>query len=171
MTDILVDPTDRFRAFVVFANVANELGREILCGSEDASRNNISLNLGKPNFDLLEPAEVGRGGVDPNSGVGRKKFTKFLCLFRTQVVCNDVDLVTCWLTPHDLGEEIDEVRAGVKCTGFRQRLFGVIVQSVVERKSSIGAAGRRWEHRVEAIHPLHGALLGDAEYSGVYRGV
>ena len=50
MTDILVDPTDRCRAFVVFADVANELAREILYGSETVSRNNIALNLGKPNF-------------------------------------------------------------------------------------------------------------------------
>jgi hypothetical protein len=61
MTDILVDPADRSRGFVVVAYVARGLARQILYRSEDASRNNVALNLGKPNFDLVEPARVGRG--------------------------------------------------------------------------------------------------------------
>lgn len=142
MTGILIDPTDWCRAFVAFADVADEPGREILYGSEDAPRNNITLNLRKPHFDLVDPTEVGRRGMNPNRGVGRKEFTNFLCLISTQVVGNDVDLVTCRLAHYDLSEELDEVRAAVECTVFRHHLFGVIVQSVVERKSSISAAGR-----------------------------
>jgi hypothetical protein len=58
---ILVDSTDRCRALVVIADVANKLASEILFGSEDASRNVIALNLGKPYFDLVDPAGVCRG--------------------------------------------------------------------------------------------------------------
>jgi hypothetical protein len=61
MTDILVDPADRSRGFVVVADVAHELARQILYRSKDSSRNNVALNLGKPNFDLVEPARVGPG--------------------------------------------------------------------------------------------------------------
>jgi hypothetical protein len=39
MADILVDPADRSRGFVVVAYVAHELARQILYRSEDASRN------------------------------------------------------------------------------------------------------------------------------------
>jgi len=80
MTDILVDPTDRYRGFVVVADVAHELAGEILYRSEDTSRNNVALNLGKPNFDLVEPTGVGRGVVDPNSGIGLEEFKTLLVL-------------------------------------------------------------------------------------------
>ena len=118
MIELIVDPTDRCRAFVVFADGANELARESPYGSEDASRDNIALNLGKPNFDQVDPAGVGRGRVDPNSGVGLKEFRDFLSPVCSQVVRNDVDLVTCRLTHHDPCEEIDEVRAGWAFAGF-----------------------------------------------------
>ena len=88
MTDILVDPADRSRGFVVVAYVAHELARQILYRSEDASRNNVALNLGKPNFDLVEPARVGRGVVDPNSGIGLKEVNDFLSLMCTEVIGN-----------------------------------------------------------------------------------
>lgn len=53
MGGILVDPTDRCRRLVVVADVAHELARTPLYGSEDPSGNNITLNCGEPNFDLL----------------------------------------------------------------------------------------------------------------------
>ena len=55
MSDIFVDPTYRCRSFVIVADVAHELARKILYGSEDTSRNNVALNFGKPNFDLIKP--------------------------------------------------------------------------------------------------------------------
>ena len=178
MTDILVDPADRSCGFVVVAYVAHELARQILYRSEDASRNNVALNLGKPNFDLVEPARVGRGVVDPNSGVGLKEVKNSLGLVCTQVIGNNVDLATCRLTRHDLGKEIDELGAGVTWAGFSQHLSALSVQSTVERKRSMavvleampfGAAGRKGQNRVQAIQRLDGALLVDAEYSGVHR--
>lgn len=167
MTDILVDPTDRCRGFVVVADVAHELAREIPYGSEDASRNNVALNLGKPNFDLVEPTGVGRGVVDPNSRVGLKEFKNFLGLMRTQVIGNDVDLATRRLTHRDLCKEIDELGAGVACAGFRQHLSALRVQRAIERKRSMavvleampfGPAGRKGQNRVQAIQRLDGAL-------------
>ena len=92
MTDILIDPADRGRRVVVVAYVAHELARQILYGSEDASRNNVALNLGEPNFDLVEPARVGGGVVDPNSGVGLKEVKNFLGPVCTEVIGNNVDL-------------------------------------------------------------------------------
>ena len=178
MTDVLVDPTDRSRSLVVVADVAHELAREILYGSEDTSRNNVALNLGKPNFDLIEPAGIGRGVMDPNGRVSLKEFKNFLGFVCTQVIGNHVDLATCWLTHHDLCKEIDELGTGVPCAGFRQHLAGLSVQSAVERKRSMavvleamsfGPAGRKWQNRVQAIQRLDGALLVDAEYSGVHR--
>ena len=99
---------------MVFADVANELTLETLHGIEDASGNNIAINFGKPNFDLVDPIRVGWGIMDPYSGVSLKELKKFLPLIRTRVDDNDVDLATCWLTAHDLCEEIDELRSREK---------------------------------------------------------
>src|SRR5260221_4524082 len=102
---IFIDPTDGCRSFVVVADVAHKLAREILYGIEDTSRNYVALNFGKPNFDL--------------------------------VIGNDVDLATWRLACYDLCKEIDELCAGVACTGFSQHLSGFGVPGAVERKRSM----------------------------------
>ena len=167
MSNIFVDPTDRCRSFVVVADVAYELARQIFYRSEDTSRNNVALNLGKPNFDLVEPGGVGRGVVDANRRVGLKEFKNALGLVRTQVIGNDVDLVTCRLARHDLCKEIDELSAGMAGTGFSQHLSGLSVQSAIERKRSVavvlkampfGPSGRKGQNRVQTIQRLDGTL-------------
>jgi hypothetical protein len=82
MIDIFVDPPDWGGGFIVVTNVAHQLAGEILYRSEDTSGNNVTLNLREPNFDLVKPAGVGRGIVDPNCGVSLKKFKDFLGLVR-----------------------------------------------------------------------------------------
>src|SRR5260370_41761367 len=78
MTEVLVDPTDRCRGLIVVADVTHELASEILYGGEDTSRNNVALNLGKPNLDLIEPAGIGRGVMDANGRISLKEFKNFL---------------------------------------------------------------------------------------------
>ena len=98
MTEVLVDPTDRCRGLIVVADVTHELASEILYGGEDTSRNNVALNLGKPNLDLIEPAGIGRGVMDANGRISLKEFKNFLGFVGTQVIGNHVDFATCWLT-------------------------------------------------------------------------
>jgi hypothetical protein len=112
MIDIFVGPTDWGGGFIVVTNVAHQLARQILYRSEDASGNNVTLNLREPNCDLVKPAGVGRGIVDPNRGVSLKKFKDFLGLMRTQIVGNYVDLTTCRLAIQYLSQKIDKLRAG-----------------------------------------------------------
>ena len=76
MIDIFVDPTDWGGGFIVVTNVAHQLAREILYRSEDASGNNVTLNLGKPIFDLVKPTGVGRGIIDPNCGVSLQEIQR-----------------------------------------------------------------------------------------------
>jgi hypothetical protein len=177
MSDILVDPTDGCRGLVVVADVTHELACKVFDRSEDTSGNHVTLNLGKPNFDLVKPTGVGRGVVNPNCAVSLQKFKDFLRLVRAQIVGDDMDLTTCRLALYDLRKEIDELGAGVACAGFRQDLSGLSVQSAVERKSSMAvvleampfsAAGRKWQNRIQAIQRLDGALLVHGEDSGMH---
>src|SRR5260370_4033172 len=137
MTEVLVDPTDRCRGLVVFADVTHELASEILYGGEDTSRNKVALNLGKPNLDLIEPAGIGRGVMDANGRISLKEFKNFLGFVGTQVVGNHVDFPTCWLTTYDLRKEVDELATGMAHAGFGQHLAGLSVQSAVKRKGSM----------------------------------
>src|SRR5258705_12143811 len=66
MVDILVSPPEGCCGFVVLLDVADELSRQIGFGSEDSSSNDMALNFGKPDFDLIEPARIGRSVMNPN---------------------------------------------------------------------------------------------------------
>jgi hypothetical protein len=118
MRNIFVDPADGRGGFVVVADVAHQLTREIPHRSEDTSRNNLALNLGKPNFYLIEPAGVGRGVVDTDRGVGFKEFRNSLGFVRTQIIDNNVDFATRGLTGYDLRKEIGKLGTGVASTGL-----------------------------------------------------
>src|SRR5260221_2735102 len=163
MTDVLVDPADRGRSLVVVADVAHQLVCEILYGGKDTSPNNVVLDLGTPNLDLIEPAGIGRSVMDPNGRVSLKEFNNFLSFVCTQVIGNHVDLEPCWLTNHDLCKEVDELGTGVPCAGFSQHLAGLSVQSAVERKRSMAVvledmsfcpAWRKRHNRVQTIQRL-----------------
>ena len=127
----------------------------------------MALNLGKPNFDLVEPAGVGGGVVDTDGRIGLKKFRNSLGLVCTQVIGNYVDFATRWLTGHDLRKEIDELGTGVASTGLSQHLSALSVERGVKRKRSMaiifeampfGPAGRKGQNRVQAIQCLDSTL-------------
>ncbi len=59
MFDILVSPAEGCRGFVVLLDVTDQLSREVGFGSEDSSSNDLALNFGKPDFDLIEPTRIG----------------------------------------------------------------------------------------------------------------
>ena len=138
----------------------------------------MALNLGKPNFDLVEPAGVGGGVVDTDRRIVLKEFRNSLGLVCTQVIGNYVDFATRRLTGHDLRKEIDELGTGVASTGLSQHLSTLSVQRGVKRKRSMaivfeampfGPAGRKGQNRVQAIQGLDSTLLVGTEYCSMYR--
>ena len=73
MTDILIDPSNRRCRLVVVSDVAHELACEVLNRSEDTARNYVTMDLGKPDLDLVKPAGIGRSVMNSDGGVLRKK--------------------------------------------------------------------------------------------------
>ena len=55
MRRIAVGPADRFRIGVVARDVASDLPRQVWDRREDPTREEIALDLGKPEFHLVEP--------------------------------------------------------------------------------------------------------------------
>jgi hypothetical protein len=53
--EVSVSPFDGGGGFVVLADVAHELLFEVFDRGKDAAGNDIALNLGEPDFDLIEP--------------------------------------------------------------------------------------------------------------------
>jgi hypothetical protein len=80
--------------------------------------NHVTLDLRKPDLDLVKPAGIGRSVMNSDGGVLSKKCKDLLGLVRTEVVGNDVDLTLGGLTVEDLCQEIDKLLTGMPSGGF-----------------------------------------------------
>jgi len=78
-------------------------------GGEDASGDEVPLDLGEPQFDLVEPGDL-------------------LRLLRRQVIGDHVDLFGRGLVDHDVCQEGDELRRSVPRRGFAYHLAGFSVE-------------------------------------------
>src|SRR5215470_10999674 len=88
---ISVSPFKGLGTLVVDFDIAGDLSGEIDFGSKDAAGDQIALNFGEPDFDLIEPGRVGGCVMELNVGVDGEKLHHGLGLVRRQVVGNDVD--------------------------------------------------------------------------------
>ena len=60
MSGIAMGPLERFGVGIVGTDVAHDLAFEIVSRGEDAASDQVTLDLRKPDFDLVEPRRVGR---------------------------------------------------------------------------------------------------------------
>src|ERR1700754_2340772 len=90
---ISVSPFKGLGALVVDFDIAGDLAGEIGFGSKDAAGDQIALNFGEPDFDLIEPGRVGWRVVELKVGMGGEELRHGLGLVRRQVVGDDVDLL------------------------------------------------------------------------------
>jgi hypothetical protein len=81
MSDVTIGPLERFGVGIVGTDVAHDLAFEIGSRREDAASDQVTLDLRKPDFDLIEPGRVGRCVVDSDLWMlGQKKATTRLVL-------------------------------------------------------------------------------------------
>ena len=69
MCGIAVGPLYGLGSAVVGADVAHEISREIFNGGEDSSGDNLPLDLGEPDLDLVEPGRIGRSVMELHVGM------------------------------------------------------------------------------------------------------
>ncbi len=69
MRRIAIGPLDRLGASVVATDVATDLASEIWNRGEDAPGDEVPLDFGEPDLDLVEPGRVGRSEVKADVGV------------------------------------------------------------------------------------------------------
>src|SRR5258708_7465377 len=94
MIDILKSPAEGSGGFVVLLDVADQLSGEISCRSEDPASDDIALDFGKPDLDLIEPTGIGRGVMDPYGWMGLEELENILGFMCAQVVGHDMNLST-----------------------------------------------------------------------------
>src|SRR5688500_7110157 len=102
MRRIAVNPTDRFRVLVVANDVAPNLAREVWDRGEDAPREEVAPDRGKPEFDLIQPRRVGRREVQVHPRMRLEERLNAVCLVRRQVVDDQVDLAPARLRGEDV---------------------------------------------------------------------
>lgn len=98
---------------IVEADVAHQLSGQVGDGGEDASGNDVALDFGEDQLDLVEPGGVGRDEMDPDVGVGLKEAINELGLVGGEVVGDHVDLAAARLLSNQHLEELDELFATV----------------------------------------------------------
>ena len=168
MRRIAVGPADRFRVFVVARDVAPDLPREIGQRGEDASREQVAFDFGKPEFDLIEPGRIRRREVQMDAGMRVEKRLDLLGFMRREVIDNDVDLapprlratmspkkstnasLVCRGTVWPMISPVRRVERGIQ----GERAVAVVLKPVPFR-----AARRQRQHRIQAIQGLNRRLF------------
>ena len=132
MVDILVSPPEGCCGFVVLLDVADELSRQIGFGSEDSSSNDMALNFGKPDFDLIEPARIGRSVMNPNGRIGVEELENAFGFMCAQVVGHDVNLFPRRLTGEDLAQKVDKFDAGMPVGSLTDDVAGASIKCCIQ---------------------------------------
>jgi hypothetical protein len=173
---VSIGPLEGFGAFVVALDIAGNFASEVRSGIEDAAGNQIALNFREPDFDLIEPGRVSWGVVKLNLRMKGEELSHSPGLVRRKVVRDDVDFLFRGLRGDHVGQEGDELGAGVARGRFAQDLPAGDLQGGIKRKSAMPeifkpmALGTAWRQRqdwIEAIESLNGRLFIDTKDGGV----
>jgi hypothetical protein len=75
---VAIDPFERLGLGVVVADVAHDLAFKVGLGGEDPSGDQVALDLGEPDFDLVEPRGISRSLVEVHVGMVREELCNSL---------------------------------------------------------------------------------------------
>ena len=89
---VFVSPLEGESCFVVMADVAHDLSVEVGLGFEDAACNEVSLDLGEPDLDLIKPRGIGRGVMELDVGMGAQKPLNGGSFMNRKVVSDDMNM-------------------------------------------------------------------------------
>ena len=173
---IAVAPTDRFGDGVVAANIPANASSEIVDRGKDATCQEIALNFGKPEFDLIQPRRIGRRKVQPHLGIVEQETAHGLSFVRGQIIEDHVNLAGSGRGRHHVGQEFDERRTRVSGGRLPEHLTGARVQGREERQRAMPeilepvtfrAARLQRQDRIQPIQRLNRRFLVDGKHGGV----
>jgi hypothetical protein len=175
-----VGPFDGSSRLVVMADVTKDFSAEILDGGKNASGDDLSLNFGEPDFDLVKPRRISGCKMNANLGMIGQEVVDELGFMGREIVSDNVDLASEGLGSHDLGEKVDELSAGMALSRLAEDFSASGIKGSVKRKSavavifkamSLGSARRKRQNRIQAVQGLDGSLFVYAKDGGMIRRV
>ena len=105
MSGVTIGPLERFGGGIVGTDVAHDLSFEVVSRLEDAASDQVTLDLRKPDFDLIEPGRVGRCVMDGDVWMLGQKRDDTLGLRGRKVVHDDVNFLAGRLGGHHVGRK------------------------------------------------------------------
>lgn len=131
--NVRVLPFEWASRFRVSTDVAHEFSREIFDRGKDSASDDLTLQSGEPNLNLIEPGRNGRCEMKLHTGLLFQELSDLAGFVRGQVVQDDVDFLV-WVTTGDhLFEKTDELRTGMSLSGLALHLSCPNIQRRVER--------------------------------------
>ena len=160
------------------ANISNQFSDQILDGGKDTSGDHVAFDLGKPEFDLVQPRRIGRGEMELDVGMFFEKPLHLSGFVNGDIVQDDVDFLVVRLIKEKLFEKGDEFLTGmagyclspdpsglgIKGSKQRQGPMAIILKPV-----SFSPSRRHRRHRVLAVQGLDGCLFIHTKNSRVLR--
>lgn len=175
-----IGPFKGSRAFVVTLDVTRNLAGEVSFRSEDAPGDQVALDFGEPDFDLIEPRRISRGIMKLDVRVDREELIDSLRLVGGKVVDDHVDFLATGLGGDHVRQKGHELGTGVARGRFAQNLPAGNFQRCVKRESPVaeilepvpfGATRRQRKNRIESVERLNGCLLVHAKDRRMSRGL
>lgn len=175
-----VSPFDGSSSLVVVPDVTKDFSSEIVDGGKDASGDNLPLDLGEPDFDLVKPRRIGRRKMNADLRViGQKVVNEFGFMGR-EIIDDDVDLASRRLGGHSVSKKVDKLGAGMALSGLAKDFAASGIEGSVKRKGSMavilktmgfGSAWRKGQNRIQTVQGLDSALFVHAKDRGMIRRV
>jgi hypothetical protein len=158
------------------ANVTHNLAGEIGFGTEDAARNEVPLDFGEPNLDLIKPGGIGRSVMKMHLGALAQEGRDLSGFMSRKVVHDNMDLLAWSDCADQLVQKGNELSAGMTAGGFGEHFPVGGVQGGVERKGAVakifkamtfGPSRRKRQDGIEPVQRLDGAFFIHAEDGGM----
>ena len=161
-------------------DVTKDFSSEIIDGGKDASSNDLPLDFGEPDFDLVKPGRVSGCKMNADLGmIGQKVVDEFGFMGR-EIISDNMDLASEGLGGHHLGKKVDELGAGMALSSLAKDFSASGIQGSVERKGavaviletmSLGPARRKGQNRIQTVQGLDSSLFVYAKDGGMIRRV
>src|SRR5258708_3293951 len=173
-----VSPLEGFGLFVVATDVADEFPIKIFNRDEDAAGDDITLDFGKPDLNLVEPGGVGWCVMDANITISLQEFPDLGGTMSREIIGDDMNLLWRGLASNELLEKSHELGASMAGRGSAEDFTTLGVERRKERKRPVPiifktvplcAPWTQGQHRIQPIQCLNGTFLVDAEHRCIDR--
>jgi hypothetical protein len=108
-----VSPFDGSSGLVVVPDVTKDFSSEIVEGGKNAASDDLSLDLGEPDFDLVKPRRIGGCKMEADLGMTGQEIVDELRFMSREIVGNHVDIAPAGLGSDNLSKKVNEVRGGM----------------------------------------------------------